>query len=212
MTPLVTVVEQAIATPLFRRLVRRVRALGSERLRQTYRTTFWFDLGDPGAVTEEVIRALRPRIRAKGVAGVEWWLSRMWTRDVRVDFHRDRDEALAGRTGRERHPAISSVLFLNRVRGGALVVTGQRPDPRNPALAPVPLDGDLVAPRPNRFVWFGGSLTHGVLDARNQLPLQGARGRGELRLALIMNWWSRRPAEVPTFGSSPHYRELRVRG
>jgi len=211
-TPLVTVVERAIATPLFRRLVRRVRALGSERLRQTYRTTFWFDLGEPGSVTEEVILALRPRIRPRGLTGVEWWLSRMWTHDVQVDFHRDRDEALAGRTGRERHPAISSVLFLNRVRGGALVVTRQPPDPANPALAPLPLDGDLVAPRPNRFVWFRGNLTHGVLDARNQIPLRGSRGRGELRLALIMNWWSRRPAGVPIFESSAHYRALRRRG
>jgi hypothetical protein len=210
-TSLVTVVERPIASPLFRRLVRRVRELRSERLRQTYQTTFWFDLGRPSAVTEEVILALREQLRPRGVVGVEWWLSRMWTGDVQVDFHRDRDEALARRTGRERRPARSSVLFLNRVGGGALVVTGQRPDRRNPALAPLPLDGDLVAPRPNRFVWFDGRLTHGVLDAENQIPGRGRRGAGELRLTLVMNWWRRRPVTVPSLESTSHYRRLRIR-
>ena len=211
MTPLVTVVERPISAALFGRLVRRVRALGNERLRQTYQTTFWFDLGAPTAVTEEVILALRRRLRPEGVVGVEWGLTRMWTGDVQVDFHRDRDETLARRTGRERRPAVSSVLFLNRVHGGALVVTRQRPDRRNPALAPLPLDGDVVAPRPNRFVWFDGRLTHGVLDAENQLPGRGRPGAGELRLTLVMNWWRRRPVAVPSLQSTSHYRALRIR-
>jgi hypothetical protein len=209
-TPLVTVIDRPLPPVLFRQLVRRVRALGDERLRKTYQTTFWFDFQQPAAVTEEVILALRPRLPHAPVSGVEWWLSRMWTHDVRVDFHRDRDEALAKRTGRERHPRISSILFLNRVRGGALVVTRQRPDPRNPALVPLPLEGDLVAPRPHRFAWFDGKLTHGVLDAGNQVPVRGARRGGELRLALIMNWWRRKPTDVPPWTSTLHYRALRV--
>ena len=210
MKSLVTVVERPLPKALFRRLVRRVRVVGDERLRRTYQTTFWFDLEQPAAVTEEVIRALRPRLPRVRLGGVEWWLSRMWTHDVQVDFHRDRDEALAKRTGRERHPRISSILFLNRVRGGALVVTRQLPDPANPALAPLPLDGDLVAPRPNRFAWFDGRLTHGVLDADNELPARRRRSRGELRLTLVMNWWSRRPTDVLTISETPHYRALRV--
>jgi len=209
-TPLVTVIERAVSPTLFRRLVRGVRLLGQERLRQTYQTTFWFELERAAAVTEEVILALQPKLPRVEVVGVEWWLSRMWTHDVRVDFHRDRDEALARRTGRERHPRVSSILFLNRVRGGALVVTRQPPDLRNPALAPLPLDGDLVAPRANRFVWFDGRRTHGVLDADNQLPTRRRGARGELRLALVMNWWRRPPTEVPTFEATGTYRSLRV--
>lgn len=211
MTPLVTVVERALTPLLFRRVVRRVRDLGKERLRQTYQTTFWFDLQRPAAVTEEVILALRSRLPTAPTLGVEWWLSRMWTHDVQVDFHRDRDEALASRTGRERHPRLSSILFLNRVQGGTLVVTGQAPDPSNPALAPLPLDGALVAPRPNRFVWFDGRLTHGVLDGRNRIPAGRSRERGELRLALIMNWWTRRPSAVPALEATSHYPRLRIR-
>jgi hypothetical protein len=49
--------------------------------------------------------------RDAGARGVEWWLSRMWTHDVRVDFHRDRDERLALAGGPARHPRLSSVLF-----------------------------------------------------------------------------------------------------
>ena len=44
-------------------------------------------------------RARIPR-RGRPNVGVEWWLSRMSTHDVRVDFHVDRDEKLALKTGR----------------------------------------------------------------------------------------------------------------
>ncbi len=183
--------------------------LGSEGLRRTYETTFWFELDAlPSAVPELAVRALARRFRAAGARGVEWWLSRMWTHDVRVDFHRDRDERLALAGGPERHPRLSSVLFLNRVRGGALAVTAQDPDPANPALVPLPLEADLVAPRPNRLALFAGRLTHGVLDASNQVPVTRLRGRGELRLALVMNGWARRPRGVPSFREARTYPAL----
>ena len=202
-------VDHALPPALFRRLRRGVRALGAKRIRRTYETTFWFDLTTrPAALPELAILALGERFRQAGARGVEWWLSRMWTHDVRVDFHRDRDERLALSGGPERHPRLSSVLFVNRVRGGALAVTRQAPDPRNPALVPLPLEADLVAPRPNRFVAFDGRLTHGVLDARNGVPVGRLRLRGELRLALVMNGWARRPRGVPRFEAAGLYPEL----
>ncbi|MGZ5958262.1 MAG: hypothetical protein ACXWLI_07590, partial [Myxococcaceae bacterium] len=115
---------------------------------------------------------------------------------------------LAG--GPDRHPRVSSVLFLNRVRGGALAVTAQLPDPRNAALVPLPLEADLVGPAPNRFAVFDGGLTHGVLDARNAVPVSRLRARGELRLTLVMNGWTRRPTGVPTFEEAGVYRALVV--
>ena len=209
MRQLVHLLQPALREALFRRLRSRVRAVGAERIRRTYQTTFWFDLNrPPGAVTEEAIVTLRSVLPIDRVRGVEWWLSRMWTHDVQVDFHRDRDEALAASTGRERHPRFSSVLFLNRVQGGALAVTAQLPDSRNPALVPWPLEADLVAPRPNRLAWFDGRLTHGVLDARNQVPDRKLRQRGQLRLTLVMNWWSVRPSKVPAFGGAGTYAAL----
>ena len=206
----VTFVEPALPPALFSRLLRAVRALGETGLRDTYQTTFWMPSGAaPSCVVEEAVSALWLPGR---YAGAEWWLSRMRTSNVQVDFHRDRDERLALRGGPVVHPARSSVLFLNRCRGGLLAVTSQPPNPSNPAMAPDVLDFDLAQPAPNRFVWFDGRLTHGVLDARNQVP--GARLPHEpaLRLAVIINFWRARPTGVPRFDESRAYGKLRTEG
>jgi hypothetical protein len=192
---------------LFVRLLRAVRGLGESGLRTTYQTTFWFQRGAaPACVVEEAIA----RVWLKGpFAGVEWWLSRMRTSNVQVDFHRDRDEKLALLEGRDVHPARSSVLFLNRCRGGLLAVTQEPPNPRNVALAPDVHDFDFAQPGPNRFVWFDGKLTHGVLDARNEIPGRRLPRENTLRLAVIANFWRARPTGVPVFGESRAYRTLR---
>ncbi|MCP3097575.1 hypothetical protein LZ198_01655 [Myxococcus sp. K15C18031901] len=210
MEPLVQLTEGAVPPALFRRLMRRLGRVGRERLRDTYQTTFWYDFGPPANVVEEIITTLRPGIAGRRrVAGVEWWLSRMYTTDVRVDFHQDRDEKLARRTGELVHPRIGSVLFLNRVRGGALVVTRELPEEGNPSLAPSRMDtADVVAPRPNRLVVFDGALTHGVLDAENRIPDGKLPGRSRLRRTLVMNWWAHRPTDVPAWAQTRHYRAL----
>lgn len=212
--PLVRIEDGALPAPLFRGLSRAVRLLGGENLRRTYETTFWFDLGPPAAVTEEAILALSPRVPRPrgGLAGVEWWLSRMRTSDVRVDFHQDRDERLFLRTGAVRHPAVSSVLFLNRCRGGLLAVTDRPANDANPACAPDDLDADLVRPRPNRLALFPGDATHGVLDANCDVPHGRLPAPTPLRLALVMNWWRRRPVGVPRFAGSGRYPALRQAG
>ncbi|WP_375760726.1 hypothetical protein [Corallococcus exercitus] len=210
MESLVQLTEPALPLPLFRRLSRRVGDLKGERLRHTYQTTFWYAFGPPENVVEEVIHTLRPRV-TKGwrIAGVEWWLSRMKATDVRVDFHQDRDERLALATGKRVHPVRSSVLFLNRVRGGALAVTRELPCEDNPSLAPDRLeDLTLVAPRPNRLVVFDGTLTHGVLDADNQVPDGKLPGPSRERRTLVMNWWGHRPTDVPTWSETRFYRAL----
>jgi hypothetical protein len=192
----------------FARLRARVGRVGRERLSATYRTTFWFALGDaPSNVVEEAVVALRRLVPRARVAGVEWWLSRMRTTDVQVDFHRDRDERLALAGGPEVHPCWSAVLFLNRVRGGCLAVTAEPPNLENPACAPDRLALDLVMPRPNRLAVFPGGATHGVLDARNRVPEGRLPGRSRLRIAVVMNFWPRRPLGVPSFGGRA-YRAL----
>lgn len=210
--PLVRIADGALPATLFSRLARAVRALGTEDLARTYQTTFWFDLGTPAALTEEAILALRERVRPPAVAGVEWWLSRMRTSDVQVDFHRDRDDACFRRTGRVVHPLVSSVLFLNRCRGGLLAVVDAPPNDANPACAPDALEADLVRPRPNRLAVFAGDATHGVLDAHGDVPRGRLPGPTPLRLALVMNWWKRRPERVPRFEESRRYRALRIIG
>ncbi len=209
---LIHVQDAAVSPPLFARVRTGVRALGGERLRSTYETTFWFDLGRPSSIIEEAVVALRSLLPRQPMAGVEWWLSRMRTSRIRVDFHQDRDEKLALRNGKLRHPLFSSVLFLNRVRGGALAVTAQPPDHGNPCCVPLPLEADLISPRANRLVWFQGSLTHGVLDAENRVPGRRPAGAGELRLSVVMNWWRRRPSAIPSFNEVGVYAPLRSGG
>ncbi|WP_309888207.1 hypothetical protein [Archangium sp.] len=210
--PLVHIHDQALPEADFALLWRKVRALGTERLRQTYQTTFWFDLGEPSNLVEQVILALRPRVPLRrGIVGVEWWFSRMRTTDVQVDFHQDRDEKLALRGGPLVHPRFTSLLFMNSVRGGALAVTKALPNEDNPSLAPDTLDFDIARPRPNRFVYFRGDLTHGVLDANNRIPTGKLPGTSRLRVTLVMNWWSQRPTDIPTFSESKVYRSLALR-
>jgi hypothetical protein len=206
---LIHVRDGALPVPLFRRIRSKVRSLGGERIRSTYQTTFWFAFGRADSVVEEAVLSLRRLLPSQSIAGVEWWLSRMRTNRVGVDFHQDRDERLAMRRRRVRHPRFSSVLFLNRVRGGALAVTLQSPDGGNPSCVPLPLEADLVAPRANRLVWFEGNLTHGVLDADNQVPNDKKRGVGELRLSVVLNWWSQPPSGIPTFSEAGVYAPLR---
>lgn len=205
--------EQPLPANLFTPLRRAVEALGTERLARTYQTTFWYDFGPPACLPEAVALALRPLLPGgKKVVGVEWWLSRMRTTDVQVDFHHDRDERLALRTGREVNPRWSSVFFLNRCRGGLLAVTDAPPNAENNSLAPDDTDWDLVRPAPNRFVVFDGAFTHGVLDARNQVPSGRLPGHPPLRLALILNWWHRRPEVTPRWSETGLYRRLALPG
>lgn len=202
----VSLIDGALPPRLFARLRRAVVALGEQRLRHTYQTTFWFGFdAAPSNVVEDAIAALP---RPTRVAGAEWWLSRMRTSNVQVDFHRDRDERLALRGGPQVHPVRSSVLFLNRCRGGLLAVTRAAPNPANPAMAPDRLALDLVEPLPNRYVWFDGRLTHGVLDARNQIPGARLPREPKLRLTIAINFWRSCPTDVPRFSERRIYRRL----
>ena len=106
-------------------------------------------------------------------------------------------------------PAFSSVLFLNRCRGGLLAVVDAPPCDHNPALAPDRFDADLVRPWPNRLAVFPGDVTHGVLDARGDIPHGRLAVATPLRLALVMNWWTRRPSGVPRFEEAGRYARLR---
>lgn len=207
----VVVTDNVLPEPLFRRLLAKIEALGEIGLKNTYQTTFFMPRdANPSCVVEEAIEILWPEIRKprSEFAGAEWWLSRMRTSNVKVDFHRDLDERLFRRTGRRVFPAQSSVLFLNRCKGGLLALTQQCPNPKNAAFAPDNPEFDLIDPKPNRFVQFDASLTHGVLDAENQIPGRRLPREKNLRLAVIINLWKRRPSSVPTFLNSGHYREL----
>jgi hypothetical protein len=197
--PLLATVDDAVDAGLFRRLDRAVRAVGEDA---TYWKTFWYPLGSaPSCLPELLTQSLRRHVPGVDrIAGVEWWLGRMRTTDVALDFHHDRDLALYEQTGRIAHPRWSTVFFLNAVRGGCLFVTNQRLLHRGDDYRLHPPEATQAAsarPAPNRFSRFPGHCFHGVLDANDQVPtgkLPGPPARP--RLTVVVNWWARKPRGV----------------
>ncbi|HMC35880.1 MAG TPA: 2OG-Fe(II) oxygenase [Myxococcales bacterium] len=193
-------IEAALPPPLVRRAREAIARIGSERLRQSYFTTFWLPRrAAPAHAVEEAVLALWPLAGARRCAGAEWWLGRAYTTDLPVEFHFDQD--VKGR--HRRHPRLSSVFFFNPVRGGQLAVTDQVPTSRTAMRL------ETVAPRRNRYAIFAGNLLHGVLDARGRTPGKRVQGpRGVLRVTLVVNYWDRRPTGVSTWAESGIYRGL----
>src|SRR5262249_58952966 len=69
---------------------------------------------------------------------------------------------------------------------------------------------NTAPPRRNRYALFAGNLLHGVLDARGRTPGRPMKGPpGRMRVTLVVNFWDRRPTDVPTWAKSGLYRSLR---
>jgi hypothetical protein len=204
---LARVIDSALPEALVRRARAEIARLGTERLRESYFTTFWLANGRaPALAVEEAVLALRALAAPPGaIAGAEWWIGRSYTNALPIDFHFDQDVNAAVKGARVRHPLLSSVFFFNSVRGGQLAITDQRPHMREATRL------QAVKPRRNRYALFDGDLLHGVLDARGHTPgpraLPGPRGR--LRITLVVNFWQQRPSDVPAWDESRAYRALR---
>src|SRR6476661_230210 len=89
---LVRVIDGALADPLVRKARAAIARIGTERLRQSYFTTFWLPRGAPAShPVEEAVLALWRLARARGCAGAEWWIGRAYTTRIPVEFHFDQD-------------------------------------------------------------------------------------------------------------------------
>ena len=212
--PLVRVVEEALPAPLFRSVRRAIGRLKAEKLAQSYWTTFWMPLdASPLHPVEEAVLSLSKLALPRGhrCLGAEWWLGRSHTTNVPIELHFDQDVKLRDAGGPLLHPAVSTVLFFNRVRGGQLAITDQRADKRGKPRPERAGAMEAIAPRANRYAIFDGDRLHGVLDARGLVPtgkLPGPPGR--LRLTLVVNFWTARPTAVPLWSEARAYRPLRT--
>jgi hypothetical protein len=197
---LVRVIDHALPDALVRRARAGIARIGSERLRQTYFTTFWLERdATPAHAVEEMVLGLWRQAGALRCKGAEWWIGRAYTTRIPVEFHFDQD--VKGR--RARHPRWSSVFFFNAVRGGHLAVTDQVPGKEAASRL------QAVAPRRNRYAVFRGNLLHGILDARGLTPGRPVPGpRGRMRITLVVNYWDVRPTAVPAWRESRFYRSL----
>jgi hypothetical protein len=177
-------------------------------LRHSYFTTFWLptsrDRCAPSDLESPIERLVaflwRLADPPRGCAGAEWWIGRAHTNALPIGFHFDQD--VKARRG-FRHPVLSSVFFFNRVRGGQLAVTDQIAGPRGEPRPSQASALEVIEPRRNRYVVFPGNLFHGVLDEEGGAPRRrtSRAPRGRIRLTLVVNFWKRRPTEVPLFGA-----------
>src|SRR5438270_162533 len=119
---LVRVIDGALSDALVSRARRAIARLGSERMRESYFTTFWLDgSARPAHVIEEAVLELWRKHARVRCAGMEWWIGRAYANRMPIEFHFDHD--IKGRA--RRHPILSSVFFFNSVSGGQLAVTDQ---------------------------------------------------------------------------------------
>lgn len=177
----------ALPAPLFRRLLRAVRAVGEEALTDSYRTNFWYARGAPPSnLAEEAIAQLWALVRpGAGCVGAEWWLGRLRAGEG-LPLHFDRDLTLQKTAGRVVHPLWSSILYLNRFPASPTVVLDQVLGHDGRLLPARASAGKAIEPVPNRYLVYPGNLYHGVMA-------NGAKRRARLRLTLLVNYWDRRP-------------------
>jgi hypothetical protein len=138
-----------------------------------------------------VVEALKPAADpGPQVTGVEWWFSVTHTNATPqwlLPCHFDRADLEEKDLARIRHPEKASVLFLNAVPYGELVVTDQvltdkGARPRQPQAM------RFIRPRKNLYAVFPGHLCHGVIG-RLWRPLRPPA----LRVTMAVNWWGERP-------------------
>lgn len=157
-----------------------------------YRTTFWYPLDRaPENVFESVVHSLKPSASpSSDVIGVEWWFSVLLTNATPqwlLPCHFDRNDLTEKNLGKLKYPESASVLFLNSVPYGELVVTDQVQTekgtrPRQPE------EMRFIQPARNLYAVFPGHLYHGVVG-RMWRPIRDT----ELRIAMALNWWTERP-------------------
>ena len=157
-----------------------------------YHTTFWYPLDrEPENIFETIVCRLKTQVDPSSkVTGIEWWFSVLLTNITPqwlLPCHFDRDN-LAKTDAREiRHPEYASVLFLNAVPYGELVVTDQiltqsGITPRRPQ------NMRFILPSKNLYAVFSGQLYHGVIG-RMWRP----RADTMLRISMAVNYWEKKP-------------------
>jgi len=157
-----------------------------------YHTTFWYPLERrPENIFESIVGNLKPLASpSSNVVGVEWWFSVLLTNATPqwlLPCHFDRNDLEEKDLNKLTHPEKSSVLFLNAVPYGELVVTDQVLTNEG-ARPKQPRDMLFVRPRRNLYAVFPGHLYHGVIG-RMWRPLTATK----LRVTMAVNWWTEPP-------------------
>lgn len=165
--------------------------------RSPYHYTFWYALETPPrnlvetAVRDHLVHHIPAQVREAAV-GVEWWLGRLtspYASNFEFGLHRDIGEDPG--TGELVSPTLSSVMYLNDVADGPLLVFGGEPAPDAP-------DREFVLPAENLYVTFPGHLWHAV-GSRVDVglpPESPAAPEHRERLTVLVNWWTYQPGDI----------------
>jgi hypothetical protein len=157
-----------------------------------YHTTFWYSLERPPEnIFESIVSSLKTLANPSSkVIGVEWWFSVLLTNTTPqwlLSYHFDRNNLAEKDFHKITHPDLSSVLFLNTVPYGDLVITDQVLTERG-ARPRQPTDMRFIRPCRNVYAVFPGNLYHGVIG-RMWRPLKDTK----LRITMAVNWWAEQP-------------------
>jgi hypothetical protein len=157
-----------------------------------YHTTFWYPLDrEPENIFESIVTSLKALAEPSAdVTGVEWWFSVLLTNSTPqwlLPCHFDRNDLGEKDLSKLRYPDKASVLFLNAVPYGELVVTDQVQTEKG-ARPKQPKDMVFIRPSRNLYAVFPGQLYHGVIG-RMWRPIKAT----ELRITMAVNYWSERP-------------------
>ncbi|MBM4259373.1 MAG: hypothetical protein FJ147_26170 [Deltaproteobacteria bacterium] len=157
-----------------------------------YHTTFWYPLERaPENIFESIASSLKPLANpAANVIGVEWWFSVLLTNATPqwlLPYHFDRNDLDEKDLHKLKYPDRSSVLFLNTVPYGELVVTDQVLTERG-ARPRQPQEMRFIRPSRNQYAVFPGNLHHGVIG-RMWRPVKTTK----LRISMAVNWWTEQP-------------------
>ncbi|MCK6370862.1 MAG: hypothetical protein L6Q83_05945, partial [Gammaproteobacteria bacterium] len=153
------VFEKALPGELFDRLVAAVRAIGDERLKNNYTTTFWFPRGSqPRNVAEEaVVQLAKYADPPPNCSGMEWWLGRL-AYGERLRYHFDRDMTIRSKLGQYVTPIFGSVMYLNSFPSSPTVVLNQVPSPDGRSKVPAKAEvREVVHAVANRYLVFRGN-------------------------------------------------------
>lgn len=174
----------------------RVQKESSESFKFGKHNTWWLPLQDasgarppPQSAIEAAVHALYDLDFGSAptpIIGAEWWLQeRAPTGDI--GYHYDKDEAYASEHMTMRFPEVSTVTYLGNSGAPTLIFNQTTPD-GNLEVPPLPIEGVLAYPHPNKHLVFRGNLQHGVSGALS-IPTSDPGARR----TLLINWWRYAP-------------------
>jgi hypothetical protein len=173
---LVSVIDNAIPSAVFNQLSLETNlvAAWSNNLQAKFlhhkKQTYWLPLSStrqprPRSYIELAIIMLRRYVdvnntilssrgmHTKSIRGAEWWVQKVGPNQD-IEFHYDKDEAVASLENRMEFPALSTVTYIHDCGGPTVVFNMTTDSTGNTNNPEIPESGNFVFPKKNRHFQF----------------------------------------------------------